>query len=36
MAGPVKAYAWAQGTTAAIVGPTRSRGWRFYQCVHGC
>tara|TARA_R110000751_G_scaffold108993_1_gene205843 strand:+ start:281 stop:562 length:282 start_codon:yes stop_codon:yes gene_type:complete len=25
MAGPVKAYAWAQGTTAAIVGPTRSR-----------
>ena len=25
MAGPVKAYAWAQGTTAAVVGPERSR-----------
>ena len=25
MAGPVKAYAWAQGTTAAVVGPQRSR-----------
>jgi len=25
MAGPVKSYNWAQGTTAAIVGPTRSR-----------
>ena len=25
MAGPVTAYNWAQGTTAAIVGPTRSR-----------
>ena len=25
MAGPVTAYNWVQGTTAAIVGPTRSR-----------
>lgn len=25
MAGPVKAYMWAQGTTAGIVGPARSR-----------
>ena len=25
MAGPVKAYMWAQGTTAAVVGPARSR-----------
>ena len=25
MAGPVKAYNWAQGTTAAVVGPARSR-----------
>jgi hypothetical protein len=25
MAGPVKAYAWPQGTTAAVVGPERSR-----------
>lgn len=25
MAGPVKAYTWAQGTTAGIVGPARSR-----------
>ena len=25
MAGPVKAYAWPQGTTAGIVGPARSR-----------
>ena len=25
MAGPVSAYNWVQGTTAAIVGPTRSR-----------
>jgi hypothetical protein len=25
MAGPVKAYAWAQGTAAAVVGPKRSR-----------
>ena len=25
MAGPVKAYSWTQGTTPAIVGPTRSR-----------
>jgi len=25
MAGPVKAYAWPQGTTAAVVGPKRSR-----------
>ena len=25
MAGPVTAYNWTQGTTAAIVGPTRSR-----------
>lgn len=25
MAGPVKAYNWAQGTSAAVVGPARSR-----------
>jgi len=25
MAGPVKAYNWVQGTTAAVVGPERSR-----------
>jgi len=25
MAGPVKAYNWVQGTTAAVVGPSRSR-----------
>ncbi len=25
MAGPVTAYNWVQGTTAAVVGPTRSR-----------
>jgi hypothetical protein len=25
MAGPVTAYNWVQGTTAAIVGPNRSR-----------
>ena len=25
MAGPVKAYNWAQGTSAGIVGPSRSR-----------
>ena len=25
MAGPVSAYNWVQGTSAAIVGPTRSR-----------
>ena len=25
MSGPVTAYNWVQGTTAAIVGPTRSR-----------
>lgn len=25
MAGPVKAFSWAQGTTAAVVGPARSR-----------
>jgi hypothetical protein len=25
MSGPVTAYNWAQGTTAAIVGPNRSR-----------
>jgi hypothetical protein len=25
MAGPVTAYNWVQGTSAAIVGPTRSR-----------
>ena len=25
MAGPVKAYSWAQGTTPAVVGPARSR-----------
>lgn len=25
MAGPVKAYNWVQGTTAAVVGPNRSR-----------
>ena len=25
MAGPVKAYAWPQGTPAAVVGPQRSR-----------
>jgi hypothetical protein len=25
MAGPVTAYNWVQGTTAAIVGPSRSR-----------
>ena len=25
MAGPVNAYNWGQGTSAAIVGPTRSR-----------
>jgi hypothetical protein len=25
MAGPVSAYNWVQGTTAAVVGPTRSR-----------
>ena len=25
MAGPVKAYAWPQGTTAAVVGRKRSR-----------
>ena len=25
MAGPVTAYNWVQGTTAAVVGPSRSR-----------
>jgi len=25
MAGPVKAYNWAQGTSAAVFGPARSR-----------
>lgn len=25
MAGPVNAYNWVQGTTAAVVGPSRSR-----------
>ena len=25
MAGPVSAYNWVQGTTAAVVGPSRSR-----------
>ena len=25
MAGPVKSYNWVQGTTAAVVGPSRSR-----------
>lgn len=25
MAGPVKAYNWTQGTTAAVLGPARSR-----------
>ena len=25
MAGPVTAYNWVQGTTAAVVGPNRSR-----------
>ena len=25
MAGPVKAFNWAQGTSAAVVGPARSR-----------
>ena len=25
MAGPVKAYNWAQGTSAAVLGPARSR-----------
>lgn len=25
MAGPVKAYNWAQGTSAAVVGPARAR-----------
>tara|TARA_R100001198_G_scaffold93074_1_gene73228 strand:+ start:78 stop:359 length:282 start_codon:yes stop_codon:yes gene_type:complete len=25
MAGPVQAYNWAQGTSAAVVGPARSR-----------
>tara|TARA_R100000458_G_C8015620_1_gene77675 strand:- start:87 stop:368 length:282 start_codon:yes stop_codon:yes gene_type:complete len=37
MAGPIKAYNWAQGTSAGIVGPSRSRlrGVRIYGNADG-
>ena len=37
MAGPITAYNWAQGTTAGIVGPSRSRirGITIYGAADG-